>query len=323
MDRDEESGSLQAHGLRPTAREDTRFSGAPVGIVAEAQQTLMSESATGFDFIFPGITSPCTSTSFSFHGGAIGTADPVQLLFWGSTWQTYLDPSTPGQLLFNTFTAAVQSILAGPWISGLRQYGIKRCSFGGARIIVSSEPPLAPNVFTEKSIQGVVQSLIDDSTFPEPDEPGGRNLYFVIMPSNTTYSPGGLRGAHSSFNSGSIIDVDTAWYAWIGSQSLSGMTSTFCHELAEMCTDPEGDGWLIDGASNICNEIGDVCNAVDQTLNGVNVESYWSIFDGACIIPTAWSMRRTLAGAGKQLNGQGLLSLQGPIPSLNQFIVNL
>jgi hypothetical protein len=158
---------------------------------------------------------------------------------------------------------------------------------------------------------------------PEPDDPGGRNLYIVVMPPNTQYSPAGARGAHSYFNSGSIIDVDNAWYAWIGSQPLSGMTSTFCHELAEMCTNPEGDGWYVDGASPACFEIGDICNAVDTTLNGVNVESYWSAWDGSCIVPTAWSVRRTLAAVGKKLSGKGMRSLQNPMLSMNQYIVNL
>jgi hypothetical protein len=297
----------------------------PLGIVADSEPTLLAKAEVGLDVTFPGLVSPCTLTSVTFHGGAIGTADPVHLLFWGSTWSTLPDPSNPGQLLFNTFTAAVQSILAGPWISALRQYGIKRCSFGSARI-VNSNPPFLPTQFAESDVQGVVQSLIDDNTFPEPDEAGGRNLYVVVMPPNTQSQPvSGLtaRGAHSSFNSGSIIDVDTAWYAWVGSQKLSGMTSTFCHELAEMCTNPEGDGWYIDGAGPACFEIGDICNNLNSTLNGVTVESYWSVYDGACIVPTAWSVRRTLAAAGKKLGGKGLRSLQDPILSLNQLIVNL
>jgi hypothetical protein len=101
------------------------------------------------------------------------------------------------------------------------------------------------------------------------------------------------------------------------------MTSAFCHELAEMCSDPEGDAWRIDGQGPAYSEIGDICNLEDLVLNGVNFESYWSILDNACLIPTAWSLRRTLAGAGIKLTGQGLRSFFGPIPSLNQFIVNL
>jgi hypothetical protein len=220
----------------------------------------------------------------------------------------------------------VKSILAGPWISGLRQYGVRRCPFGGASIIASN-PPVAPATFSEQTIQDLIQALIP-GTFPEPDQPGGINLYCVVMPPNTQYTPGGARGAHDyfSYEVGPILPLISSlpvWYAWIGSQPLSGMTSTFCHEIAEITTDPNLDNWFIDGAGTGCNEIGDVCNAVDGPLNGVNVESYWSIFDKACLIPTAWSLRRTLAGAGKKLGGKGLRSIQNPIPSLNQFVVNL
>lgn len=323
MDRRNKSRPDPLQPGSPKAGRIARISGHPIGIAVHAQPTWISTKASGADLVFPGVVAPCVSTLVTDHGGAIGTADPVELIFWGPTWQSLPDPSNLGQLLFNTFTSAVQSILAGPWISGLRQYGIRRCSFGGARILLSSSPALLPNTISEQNVQDAVQSLIDDGKFPEPDQSGGRNLYFVVLPPNTQMTPTGNRGAHSSFNSGSIIDVDNTWYAWIGSQPISGMTSTFCHELAEMCTNPEGDAWFIDGGGSKCSEIGDLCNAVDGPLNGVNVELYWSIYDGSCIIPTAWSVRRTLAGAGITLGGKGLRSLQDPNPSINQLIVSL
>lgn len=302
----------------------------PVGIVTAGEQATFVPTAGAIgprDIKFPPNTvSGCSSIAITSHGGAIGTADPVQLLFWGATWQTLPDPSTPGQRLLNTFTSAVQSILAGPYMSGLRQYGVKRCPFGGALIVTSPNPPLAPNTFSEDNVQSIIQSLIDQGTFPEPDEPGGRNLYIVVMLPNTQYNQPGIRGSHSSFSTGSVIDPDNAWYAWVGgsnANTLNQMTSAFCHELAEMCSDPEGDAWNIDGQGPNCSEIGDICNLEDFVLNGVNFESYWSIFDNACLIPTAWSLRRSLAGAGIKLSGQGMRSFFGPIPSLNQFIVNL
>ena len=97
------------------------------------------------------------------------------------------------------------------------------------------------------------------------------------------------------------------------------MTRAFGHELVETCTDPEGDGWTIDGAPASLNEVGDICNKNLGTVNGVTAEPYWSKFDGACIIPTSVSVRRTSASVGKKLNGEGLLSLQSPITSLNKF----
>lgn len=314
--------ALKIYTLAPP--KQVTVAGPPHGIVREFSPPPrgFTPHVVGLDLTFPPIGG-CSSTAVTAHGGAIGGGNPVQLLFWGSTWQTLPDPNNPKQLFVNTVTNDVQSILAGPWISGLRQYGVKRSALGGAGIITSPNPPFSPFTFNEQNVQDIIQSLIDQNTFPEPDDPGGRNLYIVFMPPNTIYGPGGARGAHNSFSTGSIIDPDKAWYAWIGYQSLSNMMSTFTHELAEMTTDPEGDNWYINGAGTGCNEIGDVCNAVDGTLNGVNVESYWSIFDNACLIPTAWSLRRTLAGAGKKLNGQGLRSIQNPIPSLNQFVVSL
>jgi len=310
----------------------------PVGIVAEAEEVLLQgeAAAVGLDIKSPKINQ-CSSTAITFNGGSIGTADAVQLLYWTSIWQTLPDPSNPGQLLQNTFTAAVQSILAGPWIAGLRQYGIRPCPFGGSHIITSPNPPFAPNTFTCGDVQWIVNSLIDEGFFPEPDDPGGRNLYIVLMPPNTQFNPGGgppARGAHSYTSTGGVFDPDNEWVAWIGSQALSGMTSTFCHELAEMCTDPEpSSGWYFNGAPTGCTEIGDLCNNVNTQLNGVTVESYWSSFDNACLVPTAFSLRRALIWAiqtsgllptvAKTLGGQGLRSIQSPIPSLLQFIKNL
>jgi len=301
----------------------------PVGIVAEAPENTFGAPPVpaGGDLLFapnfpppPPNTPPCSSTAVVSHGGAIGTADPVQLVFWGAVWQTALAQ------LASSFVTAVKAILTGPYMSGVRQYGVKRCSFGGSLIITAPGPPLLPNTFTDGTIQGVIQSLIDQGTFPEPDEPGGRNLYVVLMPPNTQYqNPPGIiaAGAHSSFQSGSVIDPDIAWVAWVGNNTLAGMTAVFSHEVVEMCTDPEGDSWFINGAPLQCSEIGDTCTGRTSPLNGVNVNAYWSNFDNACLIPTAWSMRRTLAGAGIKLSGQGLRSFFGAIPSLNQFIVSL
>jgi hypothetical protein len=298
----------------------------PVGLVVEAPQGPFGTPPVpaGADLLFPPNfppnNPPCSSTAVAPHGGAIGTADPVQLVFWGAVWQTTL------AALLNSFVAAVRAILAGPYMSGVRQYGVKRCSFGGALIITDPGPPLVPSLFTDQTIQGVVYSLIDQGTFPEPDEAGGRNLYVILVPPNTQYqNPPGIQavGAHSWVQSGSGIDPDIAWVAWVGNNTLAAMTSIFSHELVEMCTDPEGDAWFIDGAPPQCSEIGDTCTGLSRLVNGVNVQAYWSIFDNQCLIPTEWSLRRTLAGAGIKLSGQGLRSFFGPIPSLNQFIVNL
>jgi hypothetical protein len=246
-------------------------------------------------------------------GGAIGTGLPVQLIFWGSAWnQASTSPSA------GTIVASVQNILRGPWMSGLRQYGIRRCNFGGSIVVTSPGPP---STYNDSNVQDLIWALIDDSNFPEPDDSGRRILYMVFMPPGTTYGPGGIRGKHlvaSDFDF--PADIDHAWVGFVvSSTQLNTILSTFTHELAEMCTDPESDAWTVTGNQ----EIGDVCNAVDGTLNGVNVESYWSAADNACLIPTAYSLRRMLQWSGHVLGGKGLTSIQKPIPSLNKFVVDL
>src|SRR5215469_5277192 len=219
----------------------------PVGVALLPDDSVMIEPQTSLaprDFIFP--NNPGTGTSLSFHNGAIATGAPVQLIFWGSAWnQPSTSPST-GNII-----NAVQSLLTGPFMSGLRQYGIRRSPFRGSIVVTSPGPPTLPNTFSDAGgdIENLVNSLINNGTFPEPDEDGGRNIYCVVMPPNTKFNgPNGVIGAHGHFSSGSIIDVDNAWYAWIGNANLATMTRAFGHELVETCTDPEGDGWTIDGA---------------------------------------------------------------------------
>jgi len=263
------------------------------------------------DSLFPPIIP--VPIAVSNGGGAIGTGLPVQLIFWGNAWNQAATSPSAGAVV-----SAVQNILRGPWMSGLRQYGIGRCSFGGAIVVTTPGPP---GTYNDSDVQDLVWALIDDNKFPEPDDPGGRNLYMVFFPPGTTYGPGGIRGKHLDATDFDLpADKDHAWVGFVCSNpALSQLTSTFCHELAEMCTDPESDAWTVTGNQ----EIGDVCNLVDQTLNGVTVESYWSAEDNACLIPTAYSVRRALKWSGRTLGGGGLRSIQTPIPSLNTLIVSL
>lgn len=298
-------------------RRDLNIVPLPSGIVSSGSPATIADlknSAIGLDLAFPPIVNgPISLTN---NGGAIATGAPVQLIFWGSIWsQASTTPSASGII------AAIQDILSGSYMLALRQYGIKRSPFRDAIIVTSPQPP---STFSDGDIQDLVFSLIDDEKFPEPDEDGGRNLYFVMMPPGTQYSPGGARGAHSVASDYDFpFEVDHAWVAWIGNNNIDQMTSTFCHELVEMCTDPEGDAWTVNGQPSPTNEIGDICNLIDRPLNGVQVEAYWSQFDNACIIPDAFSLRRSLIWAGKKLNGKGIRSLQFQIPSLKEFIANL
>jgi hypothetical protein len=248
--------------------------------------------STGNDFISP--SNDLSNATMSNGHGAIASGVPVQLIFWGAGWNLPTTSPSAGQIV-----TAVQSILAGPFMSGLVQYGVDRSPYRGAIIVSAPAPALLPHTFSQSDVEGLVNTLIGDGRFPEPDEDGGRIIYMVIMPPNSNYEgDASIVGAHGVFSSGSITDVDHAWFAWIGNHNIDIMTRTVGHELAETCTDPEGDGWTVDGQPDGLNEIGDICNKSFQKLNGVMLEAYWSKVDGACLLPTAYSVKRFMLSKG-------------------------
>ncbi|MDQ1749685.1 MAG: hypothetical protein QOE71_741, partial [Pseudonocardiales bacterium] len=88
---------------------------------------------------------------------------------------------------------------------------------------------------------------------------------------------------------------DRSHMAWVLYGSRANISSVFSHELAEACSDPEGNGVQVNPTNNTnWNEIGDVCSSTGL-LNGVTVQSYWSQRDQACVIPNNVSIRRQIS----------------------------
>lgn len=261
----------------PTSRLDPAIAGLVQGIGgAVASSDRLAKSATRADLVAPP-NSGETDLNVVSHGGAIAPGVPVQIIFWGSEWTS----GAPSGLSTNFFNA-VALLLAGPFYTGLKQYGIgARPVIRGSAIYVTAPNP--PGSFDDSTIGDLVWNMIDQGIFAEPDESGGRNAYIVIPAPGSSYGPGGALGAHSSPTDYDFpFDVDTAWVAWVGASDLNTMTRAFGHELAELCTDPEGDGWHTDNSGE---EIGDICNSRRGFVNGVFVEGYWSNGARACVIP--------------------------------------
>jgi hypothetical protein len=217
--------------------------------------------------------------SVSFHGGAVIISPQVQLIFWGSRWAGGASPTE------TQVTNAIADIIAGPYLLKLRQYGIGPATLHGVSTIVSPDPP---SPFSVDDVRNFIWDLIDQGEFPEPDDPGGRNFYAVIMPDNVVYDqPNVAIGAHSVATDFDLpADIDKAWFCWVGNDgTLDTITSTFSHELVEAITDPEDDGWQMSRSLNGGNEIGDACRHGSARLDGVLVQAYWSQRDRSCIVP--------------------------------------
>ena len=77
---------------------------------------------------------------------------------------------------------------------------------------------------------------------------------------------------------------------------------TMSHELVEMLSDPEADGWYT-GTNPVTGEIGDAAasGSVKQTawVNGVHVSAYWSNQYGATVIPIDRDYQARIVGSIK------------------------
>ncbi len=218
-------------------------------------------------------------------GGPVLDHVNVHLLFWGRAWSSGADPSA------EAVAGAVQRLLAGPYLSGLRQYrGIGSGALHGTTMVTGDDPP---GRFTDHDVAHMVCREIHARRAPEPDEVS-QVLYCVVMPPGVGFEHPDTIGEHSWFTFAGFdlpfdVDLDRAHHAWVTNDgTLDGITRIFSHELVESCTDPEGSAWQLPGAcqqDGWC-EIGDICGDTG-VVDGVVVQSYWSQADGACIMPGA------------------------------------
>jgi hypothetical protein len=255
----------------------------------------------------------------SNHGGTTLPRVSLQLIFWGSAW-----PNPPGGPTANQIIAATHSILRGPYLSSLLQYGVYLGTLRGTTF-VSSDPP---NPFSSNDWHNQIWDMIDNGTFPEPDDSGGLNLYMLIPQPGTLFSNSGLGGQHGSpWDYDFPLDIDYAYAGWAGwsagQSTLDNLTTNLSHEIVEACTDAEAqhnDAWTIDGRSHPNNEICDVCEQTSAAVNGFMMQGYWSNFDRGCIVPTVFSVKRFMRMKGLDPS-KGLKVINPPVTSVLAFIL--
>lgn len=227
------------------------------------------------------------ASSATFHGGPIGTGLPVQLIFWGSWWNSANGVGQQGLIIERT-----KALIASDYFSELTQYGIARPTWRGALVVTEPSPPRAFNSSKDvKAVPDLIDDLIDDDVFPDPDD--GRIAFVVLMPQGFTQSID-ANGAHTyDYDYDFPFDEDNYWVAWVRffdpatGEDPEDTIRTLSHELVELFTDPEVDGWYAEPAET--GEISDagVSGTTKQTawVNGVHVQSYWSNRHSAAVIP--------------------------------------
>lgn len=231
----------------------------------------------------------------TFHHGALGGAHtPVQLIFWGDWW------AGAGSAQRGLIESRTQSLLASRYFTELAQYYIGGApTWRGSTIIGRPLPPLG-SVTSQVAMQRVlelIEKCVDDGIFPDPDD-GPRFAFIVLMPQGFSVTGGSVAGAHSSdYTFDFPFDTDRYWAGWVrffnpATEDVELTMSTLGHELVEMLTDPEADGWRREPLASDC----EIADWSDSTVSGspvrqrawvndVRVQSYWSIKHGATVIP--------------------------------------
>ncbi|MGW5751438.1 hypothetical protein [Nocardia rhamnosiphila] len=255
---------------------------------------------------------------FTYHNGPVGgVGTPIQLIFWGSWWTSGDGAQRQGMV-----EARTRALLDSHYFDELGQYYIAQKPVWRGSTIVTS--PGAPGAVSSRdameAVLDLIDDLIDDDVFPDPDD-GPRIGFIVLMPPG--FATTDFDGAHRhDYDWDFPFDEDNYWAGWCRYydalvENPETMMQTVAHEIVEMITDPEFDGWHTDIAGDDTGrEIADIAlsdgGMVWQTawVNGVNVQGYWSNKHNACIIPIDRDYGARLSGSvteqSRSLAGSGL-----------------
>lgn len=240
--------------------------------------------------------------TMSNNGGTVaGTAEgvPVQLVFWGGWWNGNADTRT-------AIEAQTQRLLVSRYFSQLQQYGIPHAPvWRGSTTVTKPAPPVSASASaTMRAALDLIDDLIDDDVFPDPDD-GPRIAFLVMMPGGFVVTgTGAPLGAHwYDYDFDGPFDTDNYWAGWVRLLDPVGAApdqtvQVLAHELVEIITDPEGDGWhtenntpnneLVDpGGSPNPGAVRRTSNFTTQTAftDDVRVQAYWSQSLGRTVIP--------------------------------------
>ncbi len=219
----------------------------------------------------PAILFPKTdSATVVDHGGPVIDHADVELVFWGTGWNSGTGPTQRTNL-----TAATGRIVSGPYLTLLSQY---RSTIGPGTLVdavtVTSSNP--PNPFSDAQVQSMLQTNINNGTLPNPSTDS--QLLYMVIPQPGTNGPNGVGGEHNSALNG----LTRFHYGWTINTSTAGsITSILSHELAEAVSDPEVNvhtAITTNGSNELCDG-----NAQNFTypINGDAVQSILDRRDNA------------------------------------------
>jgi hypothetical protein len=242
---------------------------------------------------------------FVGNGSKLDVPD-LQVVFWGPNW-----PGS-GQLTVGGLMQAVSTIVNGPYLEGLRQYGYVGPVNLRQPIVNTGNPNFTfpapgPNVDQTKATLKAVFTLIE--TLRQQNAMGDVNsnhnlLVLVFLDPSINFpqifdGAGNLQttvfGEHGPFiESQPLAPAIRFGYGFVCTQAGNGLSAfdqatwTFSHELIESITNPFGGSGLVQTfppSPGNQGEIGDVCNNNACVVDSIVMQPYWGVQQAACILP--------------------------------------
>jgi hypothetical protein len=263
-----------------------------------------------------------------------GLKSPViNVIFQGGYWSGTNGPADEATLL-----ADFKSIVGGPYLSGLTQYGSDGKASIGAKpettpYNINGTSSLANPPFSISQLRSFVQLQINDQVIAAPGKQPA--IYVVVTsPGAVTSDESGSAGYNVPSTGLHVIWASTALNG-SGRINIDNTTRTFSHEIVETISDPDPSGVTVVLPSGLpaslvptgTLQIGDGepdGYRYTYRLNGVLVQPYWSESDRLFIVPDGNSERFQVQpiwnGSGKteSFSGQYSLTVWGDQSSANQ-----
>jgi hypothetical protein len=254
----------------------------------------------------------CPAGSSCASGKAVGTTSngrvqhpELVMLFWQDknnqgyqweTWSRFANTPTQSQLV-----GAALGLVNSPYYASLWQYGglYARPRLSPYATLVTGPPDLSPSSTTTASFQDtdleyLINQQIAAGLVPPPAQ-GDDVLYVVILPET---SPGTSTGSNASC----YHDHSGCNYSWGSYQGTpytfayvvadASASATFARETVNAITgfeDVRVDGCTYVHGGGRADQVADLCQcATEQWASGLALQAYWSVADGACVVPESW-----------------------------------
>ncbi len=260
-----------------TATTDPRAGAPPVGVLPPTYQS----DASADDVM-------------GWHGAQPLNGMAATIIYAGPDW--LLSSHNPTQ---DALSSALRTMVSGPYLSGLSEYGVFTPPQIVNEIVVTTTPPSSP---VETDHQNFLASLFNAGTLAPPSSDA--HIFFIHY-QNGVSVPNALGEHNSFFYNGNMVRYGyCVGYQLPAPQTmLDERTSVTAHEFAEAATDPTvvrqdgtlgGFGWSGWGGptANSANSVIEIEDFNTITLpgayvNGVWVAGFYSNRIGAYIIPTS------------------------------------